>query len=78
MKKTSLEVNTSIKNSSSQEIIEETPIKDEDIENDTISTDKMTRDIQRLSHRLRSSIPCKLFHNRIDYSMKIKFIFFSF
>jgi len=54
MKKTS---NTSIITSSSQEIIEETPIKEEDIENENISSDKMVRDIQRLTHRLRSSIP---------------------
>jgi len=62
MKKPSLESNTSIITSSSKGIIEETPVKEEeDIENDNISTDKMTRDIQRLSHRLRSSIPCKIY-----------------
>jgi hypothetical protein len=61
MKKTSLEFNTSIITSSSKEIIEETPVKEEDdIENDTILSDKMARDIQRLSHRLRSSMPCKI------------------
>jgi hypothetical protein len=69
MKKTSLELNKSIITSSSKEIIEETPVKDEeDIENDNISTDKMTRDIQRLSHRLRSSIPCKICLNHLLYA----------
>jgi hypothetical protein len=55
MKKLLYEFDTS---TSSQEIIEETPVK----EDDTISSDKMTRDIQRLSHRLRSSIPRKILY----------------
>ncbi len=62
MKKTSYEFNTSGVKSSSKEIIEETPVKEEDIENDTIPSDKMTRDIQRLAVRLRSSIPCKILY----------------
>lgn len=62
MKKVSKEVNISISTSStSKEIIEETPIKDENNENDSISSDKMSREIQRLSHRLRSSIPGMVF-----------------
>jgi hypothetical protein len=59
MKKISFEVNTCSKIALSQEIIEETPVK-EDCENDTIQSDKMGRDIQRLAVRLRSSIPCKI------------------
>ena len=46
--------------SSQEEIIEETPAKDDGNENETITSEKMTRDIQRLAHRLRSSLPCKL------------------
>lgn len=57
MKKSS----TTIVTSSTEEIIEETPVKDEGNENETISSEKMTRDIQRLAHRLRSSLPCKYF-----------------
>jgi len=37
------------------EVIEETPIK----ENDLLPSDIMAREIQRLSLRLRSSTPCK-------------------
>jgi hypothetical protein len=70
MKKTSYELSRSIvTSSSSQEIIEETPMKDE---NDIIPTEKMTRDIQRLALRLRSSIPCKI---KVE---KIILIFLSF
>ncbi|CAF1056814.1 unnamed protein product [Rotaria magnacalcarata] len=57
MKKLANESNKSTVTSKAQEIIEETPIKEETIENDAISSDKMTRDIQKLAHRLRSSIP---------------------
>lgn len=65
MKKTLSQFNKSNPKSSTQEIIEETPVKEEDTENDSTSSDKMMRDIQRLSLRLRSSIPCKtsFYHN---------------
>jgi hypothetical protein len=51
------------------EVIEETPIK----ENDLLPSDIMAREIQRLSLRLRSSTPCKkmfffLSRNFIDQS----------
>jgi hypothetical protein len=75
MKKTSLVLNTSIRSSSSKEIIEETPVKEEEIENENISSDKMTRDIQRLNHRLRSSIPCKEIRKTIFISLE--FFLFS-
>ena len=42
------------------EIIEETPVKEDDIGNDVLSADVMAREIQRLSLRLRSSTPCKI------------------
>lgn len=54
MKKPSTELSSLVVNSSTQEIIEETPVKDEGNENES---DKMTRDIQRLAVRLRSSHP---------------------
>ena len=60
MKKVSVRSDTLSKTSSSKDIIEETPVK-EDSENDTMSSDKMVRDIQRLAVRLRSSAPCKIF-----------------
>lgn len=56
MKKISNESNRTL-TIMTEESIEETPIKDE---NDEISTEKMTKDIQRLAHRLRSSVPCKI------------------
>jgi hypothetical protein len=56
MKKNLTESNKSIKTSASKDIIEETPMKDE---NDVIISEKMTRDIQRLAHRLRSTVPSK-------------------
>lgn len=46
-----------------QEVIEETPVKDDDVETENMPSDKMMRDIQRLSVRLRSTIPCTIdFH----------------
>ncbi|CAF2573264.1 unnamed protein product [Rotaria sp. Silwood2] len=57
MKEISYEFDRSNKTFLSKEIIEETPVKEEDIENETMSSDRMARDIQRLAHRLRSSIP---------------------
>ena len=59
MKKPSTELVSLVVHSSTQEIIEETPVKDEGNENETIPSDKMTRDIQRLTVRLRSSNPCE-------------------
>ena len=38
--------------------IEETPVKELDLELDNKTSEKMTRDIQRLAVRLRSTIPC--------------------
>jgi hypothetical protein len=61
MKKISVRSDILSKTSSSKDIIEETPVKD-DSENDTISSDKMIRDIQRLAVRLRSSAPCKILY----------------
>ncbi|CAF0831844.1 unnamed protein product [Adineta ricciae] len=60
--------NTPMKKSSSkfetpttkQEVIEETPVKDDDVETENMPSDKMMRDIQRLSVRLRSTIPCAI------------------
>jgi hypothetical protein len=43
------------------EVVEETPIKEEDNGNDMLlPSDLMAREIQRLSVRLRSSTPCKI------------------
>jgi hypothetical protein len=38
------------------EVVEETPVKEDDM----LPSDVMAREIQRLSHRLRSSTPCKI------------------
>ncbi len=66
IKKLSFDFDPSSKISSSQEIVEEnevveeTPIKEDDNGNDILPLDVMTREIQRLSLRLRSSTPCKI------------------
>ncbi|CAF0966577.1 unnamed protein product [Adineta steineri] len=57
MKKLSCKLDTSTIISTSQEVIEETPVKDKHIENETIPSDRMARDIQKLTLRLRSSVP---------------------
>ncbi|UJR32207.1 hypothetical protein I4U23_019672 [Adineta vaga] len=67
MKKLSSELN---KSSTTQEIIEETPIKNDDVENTIVSSDKMMRDIQRLSLRLRSTIPLLDIHVSSSQSTK--------
>lgn len=60
MKKISSKSTTNqIESKSNDHIIEDTPVKQlVDIELDNQTSDKMTRDIQRLAVRLRSTIPC--------------------
>ena len=48
------------RSSEENEVIEETPIK----ESELCPSDLMAREIQRLSLRLRSSTPCKIFFSR--------------
>jgi hypothetical protein len=66
IKKLSFDFDPSNTVSSSQEIIgeheviEETPVKEDDNGNDMLPADIMAREIQRLSLRLRSSTPCKI------------------
>jgi len=43
--------------SNDDHVIEETPVKEPDLELDNKTSEKMTRDIQRLAVRLRSTIP---------------------
>ncbi|CAF1072824.1 unnamed protein product [Adineta ricciae] len=70
--------NTPMKKSSSkfetpttkQEVIEETPVKDDDVETENMPSDKMMRDIQRLSVRLRSTIPLFDIPVTISHTMK--------
>lgn len=53
------------------EVIEETPVKEDEI----LSSDIMAREIQRLSLRLRSSTPCKNFIQIISFFFEFHFFF---
>ncbi len=61
IKKLSFDFDTlSQETSEENEVIEETPIKEDENGNDILQADIMAREIQRLSVRLRSSTPCKI------------------
>ena len=66
VKKLSFDFDVSNTASSSQdvieenEVVEETPVKEDSDGNDMIPSDVMAREIQRLSLRLRSSTPRKI------------------
>ena len=67
IKKLSFDFNASDTNSTVQErtnntreVIEETPVKEDENPNDILPSDMMAREIQRLSVRLRSATPCKI------------------
>jgi hypothetical protein len=61
IKKLSFDFDTILQETSEEnEIVEETPIKEDENGNDMLPADIMAREIQRLSLRLRSSTPCKI------------------
>lgn len=70
IKKRSFDFDTTSTVSSTQEIraehevVEETPVKEDENGNDILPSDIMAREIQRLSLRLRSSTPCKISRKR--------------
>ena len=61
IKKLSFDFDTlSQETSEENDVIEETPVKEDENGNDILQADIMAREIQRLSVRLRSSTPCKI------------------